>query len=63
MLGFTSILVWPGIQLVVLAFLYILVSVKYRINASTTYANLDYSRVSTSEPQDEDGPSFGTFTL
>eukprot|EP00631_Chrysoreinhardia_giraudii_P007644 CAMPEP_0197428208 /NCGR_PEP_ID=MMETSP1170-20131217/40368_1 /TAXON_ID=54406 /ORGANISM="Sarcinochrysis sp, Strain CCMP770" /LENGTH=167 /DNA_ID=CAMNT_0042955941 /DNA_START=28 /DNA_END=531 /DNA_ORIENTATION=+ len=63
MLGFSSILLWPGIQLLVVAFLYVLVSVKYRINASTTYANLDYSKVNTSEPQDDDGPSFGTFTL
>lgn len=64
MLGFSSVLLWPGVQLLVVAFLYVLVSIKYRINASATYANLDYSRVSTSEQNpDDDGPSFGTFTL
>lgn len=63
MLGFNSILIWPGIQLLIVAFLYVLVSVKYRINASATYSNLDYSRVNTNENADDDGPSFGTFTL
>mmetsp|Transcript_23840 Transcript_23840/g.31036 ORF Transcript_23840/g.31036 Transcript_23840/m.31036 type:complete len:168 (+) Transcript_23840:189-692(+) len=66
MLGFQSVLIWPGIQLLITALLYILVSVKYRITSSATYANLDqggYSRVSTNDQEPDDGPSFGTFTL
>lgn len=60
MVGFTSILLWPGIMLLLVAFLYVLVSIKYRINANATYANIDYSKVATEE---DEGPSFGTFTL
>ena len=84
MLGFDSILIWPGVQLLLTSFLYVLVSVKYRLAATTTYSNLDvgagagYARVSTREPgnsssslgaagggagTDDEGPSFGTFTL
>ena len=76
MLGFASILIWPGIQLLITAVLYILVSIKYRLASSTTYANLErpsYSRVPTNDPptaasnvggnNDEESPSFGTFTL
>jgi len=79
MLGFDSILLWPGIQLLVTALLYVLVSVKYRLASSTTYSNLEaqgtYARVPTQDnnpvvgpatsanPDSDDSPSFGTFTL
>jgi len=68
MLGFDSILIFPGVMLLLTALLYVLVSIKYRIaagSAGAAYSNVDgYSKVSTSEAQpDDDGPSFGTFTL
>lgn len=68
MFGFNSILIWPGINLLVCAVLYMFVSVKYRISAGPTtgYSNFDqgYSKVATAEAgADEEGPSFGTFTL
>ena len=57
MFGFTSILVWPGCMLVLTAFLYVLVSLKYRAGGGVP----SYSQV----PQagEDEGPSFGTFTL
>ena len=57
MFGFTSILVWPGCMLVLTAFLYVLVSLKYRAGGGVP----SYSQV----PQagEDEGPSFGTFML
>ncbi|KAH8097365.1 hypothetical protein JL720_254 [Aureococcus anophagefferens] len=69
MLGFKSILIWPGVQLLVCAALYILVSIKYRISSgpsTTGYSNFDQgcSKVATADAgAEEEGPSFGTFTL
>lgn len=66
MLGFKSILIWPGIQLLIVALLYMLVSLKYRITSGGgAYGNMDqaYSKVATADVPDEDGPTFGTFTL
>ena len=69
MLGFKSILIWPGVQLLVCAALYILVSIKYRISSgpsTTGYSNFDqgYSKVATADAgAEEEGPSFGTLTL
>jgi len=70
MFGFNSILIWPGLQLVATAVLYIFVSIKYRLAAGPStsgYANFDqgYAKVATADAaaDDEEGPSFGTFTL
>jgi len=69
MFGFRSVLIWPGLQLVATAALYVAVSVKYRLAGAASasgYANFDqgYAKVATAEPPaDDDGPSFGTFTL
>jgi len=69
MLGFKSILLWPGAQLVCLAGLYVLVALKYRINGGggggVAYSNLgrDNAHTGAGADSDEDEPTFGTFTL
>mmetsp|Transcript_1915 Transcript_1915/g.5784 ORF Transcript_1915/g.5784 Transcript_1915/m.5784 type:complete len:168 (-) Transcript_1915:23-526(-) len=66
MFGFSSILVWPGAQLIATAALYVLVSLKYRVSAGpASYRGFDggYSKVAASDADADDGPSFGTFTL
>mmetsp|Transcript_1094 Transcript_1094/g.3252 ORF Transcript_1094/g.3252 Transcript_1094/m.3252 type:complete len:164 (-) Transcript_1094:61-552(-) len=65
MFGFASILVWPGVQLVATAALYVLVSMKYRVSSGPQVGyDAGYTKVAPADPGgDDDGPSFGTFTL